>query len=637
VGCLVKLEGEWEMVENPPLSAAVLDIPDSVHGTVLARMDRLPEAHKLTLKVASVIGRTFALDLLRDVHPTGLEMAALRTEIEAIGGRDFVRLEQPGEVPVYIFKHNTTQEVAYGTLLFAQRGALHRGVAEWHERVYGDAPLDELDLESRLAPYYPALVHHWRQAEDRGRERVYAGLAGEAAAKKYANESAARLFSRALELTPVEELEARYRLLLGREATLDILGGRADQAKDLAELADLAVRLQDVAYQATVNLRQAQYANFTGDRPTALEAVQRAAAQAAFAQDRGLQAQAQHYWGRLLRKQSDYARALEKLDEALRLAQECGDRLQEGHCYNDVGVIHRERNDYPQALEYFQLAQPIYRECGRRQGEISCLQMVGVIHHYEYGNYSIAQQFYEQALVLSKSIGFRVSQLNSLSNLGNNAFDLGDYAAAQAYHEDALAMAREIDSRDWQVSSLDTLSLVQWIMGEHDGAIQLARRALRIEEQTGDRWFQGYTLTHLGLAQADLGQFDQARRAFESALEIRRELGLAPQALDDLAGLARLALSEGDISRSVEYVGEILDGIADHGTDGTEFPVLIYLTCYRVLDDAGELERAGRVLGDGYQLLQTRADLIQDENLREGFLRNVPFNRELLAVWESMQ
>ena len=46
-----------------------LDIPDSVQATVLARLDRLPEEHKLSAKVASVIGRVFEFDLLAASHP----------------------------------------------------------------------------------------------------------------------------------------------------------------------------------------------------------------------------------------------------------------------------------------------------------------------------------------------------------------------------------------------------------------------------------------------------------------------------------------------------------------------------------------------------------------------------------------
>jgi predicted ATPase len=41
-----------------------VDIPDTLHGLLLARIDRLPAESKRTLRVASVIGRRFAVSVL---------------------------------------------------------------------------------------------------------------------------------------------------------------------------------------------------------------------------------------------------------------------------------------------------------------------------------------------------------------------------------------------------------------------------------------------------------------------------------------------------------------------------------------------------------------------------------------------
>ena len=634
-GCLAKIEGEWQMVDDPPLSVAALDIPDSVHGTVLARMDRLEEAHKLTLKVASVIGRTFALDLLRDVHPAQPEIEALRNQVEAMGGRDFVRLEQAGEVPIYIFKHNTTQEVAYGTLLFAQRQALHRGVAEWHERVYADAPLEELNLESRLASYYPLLVHHWRQAEDRERERLYAGLAGEAAAKKYANESAARLFGRALELTPKGETGTRFRLLLGREAVYDVLSKREAQRQDLDALTDLAESLQDASQSALVNLRRARYADLTNDPASAEKATQAAAEMAKNAENLKLEARAYHQWGRLLWKQGHYTEAHRQLEHSLELAHVSGSRLEEGRCYEDIAIAYREQASYTDALDSFQRAQTIYKELDYRIGEITCLINTGAIYN-ERGDYTLASQTYERSLALSREIGWRYAEAFSLGNLADTAFDLGDYIVSRNYHQRALTTALEIGNRYKEALSLDTLGLLEYILGDSEKAVQFGDRALAFQVEIGDRRGQGYTLNHLGFARTGLGRVEAAKQSFGQALQIRRELGQETLVLDDLAGLARLALSQGDKAQAMEHVEKILEGIAGCGVDGTEFPILVYLTCYRVLDAGDDAQRAYGALQDGYELLQRRAGLIQDAALREQFLRNVPFNRELLSAWEKI-
>ena len=44
-----------------------VDIPETIHGLLLARIDRLPPEIRRTLRVASVIGRQFPATVLGDV------------------------------------------------------------------------------------------------------------------------------------------------------------------------------------------------------------------------------------------------------------------------------------------------------------------------------------------------------------------------------------------------------------------------------------------------------------------------------------------------------------------------------------------------------------------------------------------
>ena len=44
-----------------------VEIPETLHGLLLARIDRLPDDAKRTLRVASVIGRQFSVRVLQSV------------------------------------------------------------------------------------------------------------------------------------------------------------------------------------------------------------------------------------------------------------------------------------------------------------------------------------------------------------------------------------------------------------------------------------------------------------------------------------------------------------------------------------------------------------------------------------------
>jgi predicted ATPase len=61
---LIRRDGErWIAIEE----VADVDIPDTIHGLLLARIDRLPPEIRRTLRVASVIGRQFPATVLADV------------------------------------------------------------------------------------------------------------------------------------------------------------------------------------------------------------------------------------------------------------------------------------------------------------------------------------------------------------------------------------------------------------------------------------------------------------------------------------------------------------------------------------------------------------------------------------------
>jgi len=162
-------------------------IPDSVHGTVAARIDQLSLPLQLTLKVASVIGRVFSVRLLTDIYPVVADRAKLAPALETLERLEFTRVDAGAPEPGYVFKHAITQQVAYDLLLFAQRRDLHRAVAEWYERTHAE----------RLEPVYPILAYHWKQAEVAPKAIEYLDRAGETAVAADANDEALRLLGEA--------------------------------------------------------------------------------------------------------------------------------------------------------------------------------------------------------------------------------------------------------------------------------------------------------------------------------------------------------------------------------------------------------------------------------------------------------
>ncbi|MBN1658468.1 MAG: tetratricopeptide repeat protein, partial [Anaerolineae bacterium] len=468
---------------------------------------------------------------------------------------------------------------------------------------------------------------------------LYAGLAGEQAAAQYANEGAMRYLGRALELTPDSDLAARARLLFAHEQAAHVLGRRDEQRRDLAFLEAMDAGLGDDR-QSLLYLRHAKLAQATDDYASALASATRAAERAVCACNVEAEIRAHNEWGRILWATGDYDGARARLVHALELARASHNRLQEGHILFDLGTTCYQQTAFAEARSYLQQAEEILSQCRFLPGEANC-QITSGLLAYRAGDYVAAEVSYRRALAASRAIGWRSGEAHTLTLLGNNAYDLGDYTASRDWHLQARSVAQETGYRTIEAVSLDTLGLVYYALGELDTALDCARRALQTQREVGNRRSEGYVLNHLGLIEAAQGHLEAAEAAFEAALSIRRELGQEVVALDDLAGLARLALAAGDADRALARTEEILTWLEGHSPDGIEFPALVYLTCYRVLQtaagcDPGRLDRACRVLTQGYSLIQARAAGIQDEGQRRRFLEQVRHNRELLAAWQEM-
>jgi len=195
---LLSIRGDRCTLAVPPEDLETVALPDTLQGAITARIDRLEPQQQLTLKVASVIGRRFAVRLLAGVHPIDDDRPRVPSYLEAMTARNLTRLTEPAPRLAYSFEHAVTQDVAYQLMAFAQRRRLHRSVAEWLE---GDPSADDAQLT-------PHLAHHWLHAVDgrspdpelTTRALHYLDRAGERSLQDFANKEAVAFFEQAVGL-----------------------------------------------------------------------------------------------------------------------------------------------------------------------------------------------------------------------------------------------------------------------------------------------------------------------------------------------------------------------------------------------------------------------------------------------------
>jgi predicted ATPase len=217
-GDLVRDEqGRW--VEGPVLDWEAL--PARVEGVIEERIGRLEEVLRDALSVGSVEGENFTAEVVARVQATDarVQIRQLSGELEKqhrlVSARGVRRLDGQ-RLSLYRFQHNLFQTYLYTELDDVERTVMHEDVGLVMEELYGDQ-VDEIAVQ---------LARHFVEARIAEKARVYLRRVGELAAARYANDEAVDYLSRALELTPENDLTERYNLLLAREKICSLKGDR---------------------------------------------------------------------------------------------------------------------------------------------------------------------------------------------------------------------------------------------------------------------------------------------------------------------------------------------------------------------------------------------------------------------------
>jgi len=606
----------WE-VDGRALQRA--DLPESISQVVWRRMGQLSAEGRQILSWAAVTGMVFweggaaamgrvAWRRVRMALREGLEqeLVAVRDETSLAGERE------------YLFLNPTVWEVCYESVPREERAEHHARVAAWL------MARDDEEVKEHLG----LIADHLEKAGDVEQAVVYLRRAGEQAAAQFANAEAVAYLTRALDLTPEDALAERYALLLAREKVYDLQGAREAQRRDLAALKRLAEALDDARRQAEVALRQANYNEVTGDYPAAIAAAQAAIDLARAAGDVESEAAGYLSWGRALWYQGEYDLAGPQLEQALHIYHELGDRRGESSTLSSLGVVSALRGDFAEAKPLLRQALHLDREIGDRLGEGIRLGNLGLVTLF-LGDYAEAEACQEQALRISRQIGRRSGEAEALNSLGVVLSYQAGYTRARDCYEQALRVSREIGDRGQEGVVLCNLGLLLHQMGDDRAARECSQQALLVARETGRLRYQGYALTSLGHALASLGRLEEAAESYRQAVSIRRQVGEHRLAVESLAGLARVALAREDLNQARAWVEEIMSHLESDSLDGTDEPLRVYLTCYRVL--RADLDpRAEAVLDTAHRLLQEQAAKITDEEMRRSFLENVAAHREIV-------
>ncbi|MBO9649114.1 MAG: tetratricopeptide repeat protein [Variovorax sp.] len=543
-GVLRQQAGTW--IYSPGASAE--QVPLTIHGLLLGRIDRLAVPVRQTLREAAVIGPVFTEALLRDVATA--RARALTDALDALVEAGLLSLAAPSISPPALqdrqfrFRHGLFQEVAYETLLMSRRTELHTRIGEGLERLCGGAPRNLEELQ--------ALAHHFRLGADKPRAVHYLVAAGDWARNSYANADAIRHYEFALEtLEQAGGADAGQPLQI-RERLADVLapaGRIADATAHLEAVREGHARTGDRTAQARVLRKIAALRWEVGLRDEALQCLETGLALMNEAAPHPELAWLFQKRGELAFRSGDSHDALAWTQRALAHVRGLdasndepaglhGSRAAVALALNIQGVALARLDRLDEAVERLEQSIDVARAADLPQVECRALSNLGVL--YSSSDPQRAIDACERGLQTAHRIGDLGLQSRLSANLAvayctltNRCDERGMVAA-----HDAIRIDRSTGQLDHLAVSLVVLAQIYQCHGDPLRALRYYKEALVLAEKSGEPQLLFPCYDGLATLHLDLGKSEEAERYMALASDICERAGLDPDALVVLPFLA---------------------------------------------------------------------------------------------------
>ena len=605
-GLLVR-SGEQYRPSGPITS---LDVPETLHALIAARLDGLPSAHRHLLQTASVLGKTFT--------PAGLEAISGAAQEEvgdalaALTRKEFLVVQADPRSPEhgqYGFVQAMMKTVAYETLSRKDRKVLHLAAAQYLQDSWGG---DEDEIVEVVASHYLDAYNAAPEAQDaaaiRGKAKDQLVRAGQRASALAATEEAQRYFDRATELTDDEAERAGLQERAGQTAWIM---GHQQEAVDRYESAIAAfTRAGEGHHAARVSARIAEIVWADGRIEEATKRLEEAFAVLETEEpDEDVAAVAAQI-GRLKFFQGDLEDALKKCDFALRIA---------------------EARFLPEVISMALNTKSLAMEAWTRPEEA-----LGLRKH---------------ALELALEHDLTAAALRAYFNLSYSYTLRGELAKSADHDARGLALARRLGNRNFEWSFLGHQAYASFFRGEWDEVVRLSTEIPRPDDVAAAKFAwsaMAIPLSYVWSYRGETAKAWEAIRFFEGAekdsdLQLRSAycsslglLRLVEGRADDALTLGRIAFDAFRETKASDLyccvgLAVHLDAALELGREADAESALA------AADQVPEVERRGFITAHLARARGRRAAAAGDPSATEQFLTaTAEFERLAVPFWKAL-
>ena len=499
-GLLVERDGAYH-VER---SLESLEVPETLHALIAARLDSIGAAERQLLQDAAVLGKSFTAAGLRAI--TTLQPDAVEPCLASLVNKDLLSIQSDPRSPErgqYVFVQDLVRSVAYGTLARRDRKARHLAAAAYLESSWSDEEEVAEVVASHLVEAYEADTDAADAPGIRDRARDALVRAGDHSASLGAGESAQHYFESALKLAAPAD-RAALMVRAGEMAWLQLNVDVARQHLEEAVAVHTAAGRVGKAARVGVTLAAIDAHEMKAD--AAADRMERA-----FAAIRELPSNEPGYELDLARVAAEAARrlylarrdsdiAMERLELALDIAERTGDSQVFCEAINTKGLMmgSRGRREEGRALILAALDHALAADLH----EAALRAYNNVAADLQGQDPARASTYVQAGTALARLMGRRRSQLSFMVGEMPIHIDLGRWDTAMAVVGEMLG-TEERGVTDSDV--LQELPLAGWVhlwRGQVNEAQMLLDRLASLRERSGPETRLTYDAVSAGILRA---------------------------------------------------------------------------------------------------------------------------------------
>ena len=510
-------------------NASASEIPHTLQGSLMARLDRLPQARDVA-QLAAAIGREFTREIIEAV---GLVApAAIDAGIAQLLEQELLQRRTTAAGLLYRFRHALIRDAAHESMLRSRRALYHRRIAEILAERFRGTPHAEPEV----------LAQHWAEGNETQRAIDAWHEAADRALARWANIEALNHLERALAAlagVPAgpERAQQELKLEIKRGAALLIVHGQSALVVERAyrRAGDLALGMGDSHDLHPALLGLWRYYIGRAELDPAREVAEKLFGLAGRMGDAAMLIDAHMTLGVTLYHAWEMPRALELIEECVRryeapqgasaasrvaIGQHSGLGSVLGTAY--IYMLQGRRDEAYAALERAQriaqeLAAP-FQICNALSWGALLMQVADDIA--EFRRYAVP------AMALAEQHNFPIWLTAGKCSLGQLRVLDGAHAEGLALIRESLRMVDEVGYGMFRTRAHVVLAEAYRVAGRIDEGLEVAQIALSVLPRGSERWWEPEIHRVRGALLAEGGRTAEAAAAFRCALEIGRARGL---------------------------------------------------------------------------------------------------------------